>query len=78
MQKQEQIDQKSKELDKIKSDFEAKTKNLDKLTMLKARAYADDILQKLNIDLSDNSIIRDMEQANQEIEQNIQKNTERW
>ena len=78
LQKQEQIDQKSKELDKIKSDFEAKTKNLDKLTMLKARAYADDILQKLNIDLSDNSIIRDMEQANQDILDHIQKNTERW
>lgn len=78
LQKQEQIDQKSKELDKIKSDFEAKTKNLDKLTMLKARAYADDILQKLNIDLSDNSINRDIEQANQDILDHIQKNTERW
>ena len=78
LQKQEQIDQKSKELDKIKSDLEAKTKNLDKLTMLKARAYADDILQKLNIDLSDNSINRDIEQANQDILDHIQKNTERW
>ena len=46
--------------------------------MLKARAYADDILQKLNIDLSDNSINRDIEQANQDILDHIQKNTERW
>ena len=48
-----------------------KQEQIDEIITLKAKAYVNDMLQKLNIDLSNN----DIEQINQEMEQNIKKNT---
>ena len=65
------IDILSQEANQNYKDSLKKQKQIDEITTLKAKAYVNDMLQKLNIDLSNN----DIEQINQEMEQNIKKNT---
>ena len=65
------IDILSQEANQNYKDSLKKQKQIDEITTLKAKAYVNDMLQKLNIDLSN----KDIEQINQEMEQNIKKNT---